>query len=85
MSFYEINLLVSTMLSEEEALTTIAGIESKIGKNGQSISEKIVSKKKLAYPINKETEAWLIYFNFSPAKELDKKTVLDFLRTVFFE
>ncbi|MDD4409413.1 MAG: 30S ribosomal protein S6 [Candidatus Pacebacteria bacterium] len=77
MSFYEINLLVSTMLSEEEALTAIAGIESKVEKYGKAISEKIIDKKKLAYSIQKETEAWLIYFNFSPAEGLEKKEALD--------
>ncbi|BFT95070.1 MAG: hypothetical protein MNSN_02480 [Minisyncoccus archaeiphilus] len=77
MSFYEINILVSTMLSQEEALTAIAGIESKVEKYGKAISEKIIDKKKLAYSIQKETEAWLIYFNFSPAAGTEKKEVLD--------
>lgn len=77
MSFYEINLLVSTMLSQEEAITAVAGIESKVEKYGKAISEKIIDKKKLAYSIQKETEAWLIYFNFSPVAGLNKKEVLD--------
>jgi ribosomal protein S6 len=77
MSFYEINVLVSTMLSQEEAIAAIAGIESKVEKYGKAISEKFIDKKKLAYSINKETEAWLIYFNFSPEKGLDKKEVLN--------
>jgi ribosomal protein S6 len=77
MSFYEINLLVSTMLSQEEAITAVTGIESKVEKYGKAISEKIIDKKKLAYSIQKETEAWLIYFNFSPVAGLNKKEVLD--------
>lgn len=77
MSFYEINLLVSTMLSQEEAMAAIAGIESKIEKYGKAINEKVIDKKKLAYSIQKETEAWLIYFNFSPAEGFLKKEVLD--------
>ncbi|MDD5639798.1 MAG: 30S ribosomal protein S6 [Candidatus Pacebacteria bacterium] len=78
MSFYEINLLVSTRLSEEEAIAVIAGIESKVEKYGKAISEKIIDKKKLAYPILKETEAWLVYFNFTPAEGMtNKKEVLD--------
>jgi len=77
MSFYEINLLVSTMLTQEEAITAIAGIESKVEKYGKAINEKIIEKKKLAYSINKETEAWLVYFNFSPAEGIEKKEILD--------
>lgn len=78
MSFYEINLLVSTRLSQEEAITVIAGIESKVEKYGKAISEKIIDKKKLAYSIQKETEAWLVYFNFSPAEGItNKKEILD--------
>lgn len=77
MSFYEINLLVSTMLSQEEAITALTGIESKVEKYGKAISEKIIEKKKLAYSIQKETEAWLIYFNFSPVEGFAKKEALD--------
>ncbi|MCK9578466.1 30S ribosomal protein S6 [bacterium] len=78
MSFYEINLLVSTRLSEEEAIALVAGIESKVEKYGKAISDKIVDKKKLAYPIQKETEALLVYFNFSPAEGTEnRKEVLD--------
>jgi len=78
MSFYEINLLVSTRLSQEEAIAVIAGIESKVEKYGKAISEKIIDKKKLAYSIQKETEAWLVYFNFSPAEGItNKKEILD--------
>ncbi|MFA6251897.1 MAG: 30S ribosomal protein S6 [Candidatus Paceibacterota bacterium] len=77
MSFYEINLLVSARLSEEEATAIITGIESKVEKYGKAISEKIIDKKKLAYPILKENEAWLVYFNFSPVKGTNLKEVLD--------
>ncbi|MFA6347856.1 MAG: 30S ribosomal protein S6 [Candidatus Paceibacterota bacterium] len=78
MSFYEINLLVSTRLSEEEAITVIAGIESKVEKYGKAIGEKKIEKKKLAYSILKETEAWLVYFNFTPAEGVtNRKEALD--------
>jgi len=45
--------------------------------NPVTYGEKIIDKKKLAYSIQKETEAWLIYFNFSPAEGLEKKEALD--------
>ncbi|MFA5368877.1 MAG: 30S ribosomal protein S6 [Candidatus Paceibacterota bacterium] len=77
MSFYEINLLLSSKLSQEEANSIISSLESLLQKNGKLTGEKTIEIKKLAYPILKEEEAWFCFLTLYPEKGLNKKEMLD--------
>jgi ribosomal protein S6 len=77
MSFYEINLLLSSKISQEEANSIISSLESLLQKSGKLTGEKTIEMKKLAYPILKEEEAWFSFLTLYPEKGLVKKEMLD--------
>lgn len=79
MHFYEINMLVSPNLSHEEAISFISKIENELQDLGKIISETKAERKKLAYTIEKEEEAWLSFFSFFPNQEKDLKESLDLI------
>jgi ribosomal protein S6 len=77
MSFYEINLLLSSKLSQEEANSIISSLESLLQKYGKLTGERTIEMKKLAYSILKEEEAWFSFLTLYPEKGLVKKEMLD--------
>ncbi len=77
MHFYEINILISPDFSHEEALSFISKLENSFQELGKIISETKAERKKLAYPIKDQEEAWLSFFNFFPNQEKDLKEALD--------
>ncbi len=79
MHFYEINILISPNLSHEEAISFISKLENELQDLGKIISETKAERKKLAYTIEKEEEAWLSYFSFFPNLEKDLKESLDLI------
>ena len=79
MHFYEINILISPNLSHEEAISFISKLENELQDLGKIVSETKAERKKLAYTIEKEEEAWLSYFSFFPNLEKDLKESLDLI------
>jgi ribosomal protein S6 len=77
MEFYEINILISPNLSQEEAVSFISKLENEFQALGKIISETKADRKKLAYSIEKEEEAWLSYFSLFPNTDQDLKQALD--------
>ncbi len=76
MSFYEINVLLSSKLSAEEANTEVVKLESFLQNSGKISSERKIEMKKLAYPILKQEEAWFSFVTLYPEKEVVKKTLV---------
>lgn len=66
MHYYEINLLLSPKPSNEEIESLALNLEQFFSSFGKTIKENKAERKRLAYPINKETEAWFCYFTFYP-------------------
>lgn len=77
MSFYEINLLLASKLSLEEANAIASGLETLLQNNGQIEGERKIEMKKLAYPIQGQEEAWFNFIIFYPEKTASKKELLD--------
>ena len=76
MNFYEFNLLITTSLGEEQLTSFCEGLISEIKEHGSIIAEPTFTKRKLAYSISKENEAWLTVFSLSLKGE-DKKVSLN--------
>ena len=77
-SSYEAVIVVSIKLGEEAVAETVKKFKKLIEKHGTVESVDEWGKRRLAYPINKETDAYYVLFNFQtdaefPA-ELDKIT-----------
>lgn len=79
MDFYEINILISPDFSHEEAISFVSKIENSLQEMGKIISETKAERKKLAYPIKDQEEAWLSFFHFFPNQERNLKESLDFI------
>ncbi|MDD3386521.1 MAG: 30S ribosomal protein S6 [Candidatus Pacebacteria bacterium] len=77
MMFYEINLLLSPNLEEAEASSFVENLEKELQIHGKVESVTKPERKKLAYEISDQTEAWLYFFNLYPEEEKDKKEILD--------
>lgn len=73
---YETVLVLSTTLGEEGAAALLEKFKSLIEKNAQNVEVDEWGKRRLAYPINDETEAfyYLISFESEPSfpAELDR-------------
>lgn len=76
MLFYEINLLISPNFTEEEISTFIAKMEADLQKYGKIVSDKKAERKKLAYGVENQIEAWLYFLQLRPEVE-NKKAMLD--------
>jgi ribosomal protein S6 len=63
-------------MSEADTVSFIEKMETEIQKYGKVVSDKKADRRKLAYPINKEIEAWLYFFNLYLKAE-NKKEILD--------
>ena len=75
---YEAVIVVSIKLGEEAVAETVKKVKKLIEKHGTVESVDEWGKRRLAYPINKETDAYYVLFNFQsdaefPA-ELDRIT-----------
>ncbi len=79
MKSYEITYLIPPSLTAQEAVDYHAKIKKTVEKNNGVLgNEQIPSKKKLAYPIGKETEGYLTSIDF----EIDKKNLKDLEKEV---
>jgi ribosomal protein S6 len=76
MEFYQFNLLLSPNMSEADTVSFVEKTETEMQKYGRLVSDKKADRRKLAYPINKEIEAWLYFFNLYLEAE-NKKEILD--------
>ena len=75
---YEAVVVISLKLGEEAVAETVKKFKALIEKHGTVESVDEWGKRRLAYPINKETDAYYVLFNFQsdaefPA-ELDRIT-----------
>ena len=61
---YETVLVLSTKLGEEGAAALVEKFKARIAKNGTVESVDDWGKRRLAYPINKETEGYYTLINF---------------------
>ncbi len=71
--------MISPNLSQEEAITFISSLQNQFQDLGKIISETKADRKKLAYDIEKQEEAWFSYFNFFPNQEKTLKESLDLI------
>lgn len=76
--FYEINLLISPALGEDDAISFVEKLRGDLQIHGKIDDETKPERIKLAYPISDQNDAWLYYFNLHiEDEEIDKKEVLD--------
>lgn len=66
---YEFFLVITSKFSEEETENLIKKFEDLIKSNGEIKNIDKWGKRKLAYPINKETEGNYVLFNFECSQE----------------
>ncbi len=71
-------------MSQAEIDSFIEKTESEMQKHGKVVSDKKADRKKLAYPIKDEVEAWLYFFNLYP-EAINKEGVLENLEKTFKE
>ena len=70
MNKYEVALVVSPVLTEEEKTAVVENVKSYIERRGGTVTNvDDWGKRKLAYPINYETEAYYIVAQFASAPE----------------
>ncbi len=66
---YETVIVVSLKLGEEAVAETVKKFKELIEKNAAMESVDEWGKRRLAYPINKETDAYYVLFNFKSEPE----------------
>ena len=66
---YEAVIVVSLKLGEEAVAETVKKFKGLIEKHGTVESVDEWGKRRLAYPINKETDAYYVLFNFKSEPE----------------
>jgi ribosomal protein S6 len=76
MLFYEINLLISPNFTEDEISTFINKMEADLQKYGKIVSDKKAERKKLAYSVENQIEAWFYFLQLRP-EVANKKEMLD--------
>ncbi len=84
MLFYEINLLISPNFTEDEISAFVAKTEAELQKNGKIVSGDKPERKKLAYSVEQQIEAWFYFFQLRPEVE-DKKAMLDSIEKLLKE
>lgn len=84
MLFYEINLLISPNFTEEEISAFIAKMEADLQKYGKIVSEAKPERKKLAYSVENQIEAWFYFFQLRPEVQ-NKKEMLDLVEKLLKE
>ena len=82
MQFYEINTLISPELTQEEVSSFVAAMENQFQDLGKIISETKTERKRLAYPIKDEEEAWFSFFSFFPKENEDLKKTFDAIEKI---
>jgi len=78
MQFYEINILISSKLSLEEASAFMANLESQLQELGRIVRRR-KARKFLAYSIKDERDAWFSFFTFFPKENGNIKEALDLI------
>ena len=68
-SSYEAVIVISIKLGEEAVAETVKKFKKLIEKHGTVESVDEWGKRRLAYPINKETDAYYVLFNFQSEAE----------------
>ncbi len=76
MLFYEINLLISPNFTEDEISTFIGKMEADLQKYGKIVSDKKAERKKLAYSVENQIEAWFYFLQLRP-EVANRKEMLD--------
>lgn len=76
MLFYEINLLISPNFTEDEISAFIAKMEADLQKYGKIVSDKKAERKKLAYSVENQIEAWFYFLQLRPEVQ-NRKEMLD--------
>ncbi|MFZ3057474.1 MAG: 30S ribosomal protein S6 [Minisyncoccales bacterium] len=76
MLFYEINLLISPNFTEDEISAFINKMEADLQKYGKIVSDKKAERKKLAYSVENQIEAWFYFLQLRPEVQ-NKKEMLD--------
>ena len=66
---YEAVIVISLKLGEEAVAETVKKFKALIEKHGTVESVDEWGKRRLAYPINKETDAYYVLFNFQSEAE----------------
>jgi len=66
---YEAVIVISLKLGEEAVAETVKKFKALIEKHGTVESVDEWGKRRLAYPINKETDAYYVLFNFKSETE----------------
>ena len=66
---YETIMIISSKITDEEVQKTISTIKELIEKNGELKTVEEWGKRKLAYPIQKQTEGYYVLIEFSSNSE----------------
>ncbi len=77
MEYYDINFLILTSLDKGQLDSTVAWLDSKFSVAADS-AERKVQRRKLAYPIKKEIEAWHYQLRFVAPTDISPKFFEEF-------
>lgn len=72
MEYYDINFLILTSLDKSQLDSTVSWLDSKFNVSADS-AERKVQRRKLAYPIKKEVEAWHYQLRFVAPADISPK------------
>jgi ribosomal protein S6 len=84
MIFHELNILVSPNLSDADIASFIEKTEAELQKLGKVVSTKKAERRRLAYPLNNQIEAWLYFLELN-IESGDKKQALDSIEKMLRE
>ena len=81
-NLYELSYFISSQVKDDEVISHVNKIKGLIsGKKGEVVKEEMPHKRRLAYPINRQTDGFFGYFHFSSpagnAKEINDSLSLD--------
>ncbi len=81
MNQYELGMVLRSTLNEEEVNRVVENVKSRIAElGGECTGTNLWKKRRLAYPINKQTEGIYVFLNFS----LSPQSVKELVRTIQF-
>ncbi|MFA5249225.1 MAG: 30S ribosomal protein S6 [Candidatus Paceibacterota bacterium] len=72
MKYYDLNFMILTSLDKGQLDSTVSWLDSKFNVQPESPDRK-VQRRKLAYPIRKEVEAWHYQLKFVPGADISPK------------
>jgi len=84
MIFHELNILVSPNLSDADIASYIEKLEAELQKFGKVVSNKKADRRRLAYSLENQVEAWL-YSSELNIESNDKKQALDSIEKMLKE